>query len=94
MRAYLSVNYGNVVPQDNSTNWRTEVRLFLVNNGHTPAHGVHYKANADVLPNPLPEHFDFPIPNPPETSVSVLGPGQSMIMAANVKHMLSEAGDR
>ena len=46
MRAYLAVYYGTVVPQDSAIGWHTEVRLQLVNNGHTPAHEVSYQANA------------------------------------------------
>jgi hypothetical protein len=90
MRAYLSVNYGAVVPQDNSTGWRTEVRLILVNTGHTPAHDVSYQAKAAVLPIPLPVGFEFPIPDFPPSSKSVIGPGQNMLISHAISDLLSE----
>ena len=91
MRAYLSVNYGTVVPQDNTTGWRTEVRMILVNTGHTPAHDVSYVANADVLPLPLPDDFEFPVPAFPRViSTSVIGPWQNLILRATIPHQLSD----
>jgi len=91
LRAYLSAIFGTVVPQDDSTKWRTEVRLVLVNNGSTPAYDVYYKANAQVLPFPLPEHFDFPIPDPPQTSASVIGPHQNIIMSCPLPNLLNKS---
>lgn len=88
MRAYLSVNYEATVPQDDSTTWRTEVRLRLVNNGHTPAYGVSYQANSGVLPFPLPDDFSFPIQVLPIISESVVGPGQHIIMSSAIKELL------
>lgn len=40
MRAYLGVSYLGVVPQDNVTNYRFEVRCVLINRGATPAHNT------------------------------------------------------
>ena len=77
------------MPQDNTTGWHTEVRLALVNRGHTPAYEVSYKANADVLAFPLPDGFEFPIPDMPVVSTSVIGPGQNTIMSAALRHLLS-----
>ena len=90
MRAYISVRYAAVAPQDNATGWRTEVRLLLVNTGLTPAHNVTYQSHADVLPHPLPDDFDFPIPDVPATSASVVGSQQSFIMGAPVPRLYSD----
>jgi hypothetical protein len=91
MRAYLTVLYGAVVPQDNETKWRTEVRLILVNTGHTPAHRVSYRAKTQVLPVPLPDDFDFPLPEGEPGSTSVIGPGQNIIMSSALDRLLTDA---
>jgi hypothetical protein len=90
MRPYLSVRFGSVVLQDRETNYRFEVRMILVNTGHTPAHNVSYNAKADILPSPLAENFMFEIPESPAGSAGVLGPQQVFIISASVDRMYSD----
>ena len=61
----------------------------LINNGHTPAYGVSYKADAGVLPFPLPDDFSFPIREFPISSESVVGPGQSLIISCFIHDRLT-----
>jgi hypothetical protein len=90
MRAYLSVRFGGVVLQDNTTNYRFEVRMILANTGHTPADEVNYRAVADVLPFPLPDDFTFSMPDIQITSGGVLGPQQVFTMGAFVDRMYTD----
>jgi hypothetical protein len=90
LRAYLSVRFGSIVPQDNATNYRFEVRLLLANTGQTPAHNVYYRAAVDILPLPLPDDFAFLLPDPPMTSAGILGPQQIFSISANLNRMLSD----
>ena len=66
LRAYLGVEWLGALPQKQEPPYRFEIRMSLVNTGPTPAHEITYKAEIAVLPNPLPDNFDFPI-----TSVDV-----------------------
>lgn len=61
-RAYLSVQFGTVIPQDNNTGYRFEPRMLIINNGHTPAYRVRHRIASNVLPFPsLPTDFEFPL---------------------------------
>lgn|GEM_PF-1201359 len=91
MRAYLIANWGAIVEQDSTTNYRFEPRMLLFNTGFTPGYEVSYRAHADVLSFPLPDDFDFPMPDLPLGSASTLGHGQSFIMAAVVDRLYSDA---
>jgi hypothetical protein len=90
MRAYVCVNFGNVIQQDNATDYHFEVRLLLVNVGPTPAYDVGYTAHADVLPFPLPNDFSFPVANIHPGSASTLGAGQNFLMTGVVDKMYSD----
>jgi hypothetical protein len=90
LRAYLCVNFGAAIFQRPETNFRFEVRFQLVNAGQTPAYKVAYKAHAAILPFPLPEDFDFSLPNVPAGSESTLGHGQHLIMSGAVDRLYSE----
>lgn len=90
MRAYVSVRYAITVPQNHTSKWRTEIRLQIVNTGHTPAYELFYKSWCDIFPFPLPENFDFHIPNLPDQSAGTLAPGQHFIIAASVPRVCSE----
>lgn len=89
MRAYLSVTYAVTVPQDDATGHYAEIRLNLINNGHTPAHEVSYKAESRVLPFPLPDDFDFQIGEVPINSESVIGSGQHHIISSVIRDRLT-----
>jgi hypothetical protein len=84
-RAYLSVQFYGVVPQNTATGVRFEPRVSVVNLGNTPAYNVVFRTAADVLPLPLPEDFAFPLPAPlPNRSVSTIGPRLNKILHAVV----------
>ena len=92
-RAYLSVQFGTVIPQDNNTGYRFEPRMLIINNGHTPAYRVRHRIASNVLPFPsLPTDFEFPLPEThPKASIGTLGPEQRFIIQAVVPHLYSDA---
>lgn len=92
-RAYLSVQFGTVIPQDNNTGYRFEPRMLIINNGHTPAYRVRHRIASNVLPFPsLPTDFEFPLPEThPKASIGTLGPEQRFIIQAVVPHLCSDA---
>jgi hypothetical protein len=73
-RAYLSAGFNASIYQD--ANHVFEATAFLVNRGSTPAYDVTFRASVDILPFPIPENFDFPLPEETAgTSVSLIAPG-------------------
>jgi hypothetical protein len=78
-RAYISIEFVGVVPQDPKTKIRFEPRVNLVNLGNTPAYNVRFAATADVLPFPLPPDFKFPLSKP--IGGSFIGPRMKKICA-------------
>jgi hypothetical protein len=66
IRAYLTVTIGSALYQERGgvgqNDTRFEGRPTLVNNGNTPARRVRIQRAAQVLPNPLPPDFQFPLP--------------------------------
>jgi hypothetical protein len=73
LRAYVCVNFGTAIFQNPGTQYRFEVRLLLINAGQTPAYKVAFKVRTDVLPYPLPQNFDFAVPDNPAGSENTLG---------------------
>jgi len=51
-----------MVPQNTATGIRFEPGIRIENRGNTPARNIRFSIAADVLPFPLPEGFDFPLP--------------------------------
>lgn len=91
-RAYLSVTYLGMVPQNPKTGYRFEARMALVNNGNTPAYNVHFRAAADVLPFPLPDDFSFPLPEEaPNASAGMLAPRLNFITSAVAPKVYSDS---
>jgi len=45
----------------------------LINAGQTPAYKIAFKVRADVLPFPLPQDFDFTVPENPASTETTLG---------------------
>jgi hypothetical protein len=92
LRAYFSIQFGTVVPQDNETGYRFEPRMLIINTGHTPGYQVRHRINANVLPFPLPADFEFPLPDfHPEAGIGTLGPQQRFIIGTPVPHLYSDA---
>jgi hypothetical protein len=90
-RAYLSVIFNGIVPQDSTTGIRFQPSVMLINNGNTPAYKVIFRTATDVLPHPLPNDFGFPLPDAlPHRSISVIGPRLHKIMSAVVPKLYSD----
>ena len=75
LRAYLTVIIGSATYQETGKDVRFAGIPRLVNNGNTPAHKVSYRIKSSILPVPLPNDFDFPLPNE-VVGGAMLGPNQ------------------
>jgi hypothetical protein len=62
-RAYGAVLVGGATYQERNKNIRFAAGSVLVNSGMTPAHRVRHRARAAIMPHPLPDDFDFPLPD-------------------------------
>jgi hypothetical protein len=84
LRAYLSVNTGIVIFQDEMKAQPFVVLPDCMNDGQTPAHEVSYNARADILPYPLPDDFNFPEKSEQAvvTSTAVVGPHRNFQLGA------------
>lgn len=90
-RAYLTVAYAGLVPQNNATMYRYEPRMQLSSTGLTPAYKVRYRAASDVLPYPLPADFAFPLPtSEPAGGTGLLGPRNNFTLSAPAPRMYSD----
>jgi hypothetical protein len=90
MRAYLSVSINTGIYQERERNLKFDVRPVVFNSGHTPAHKLTYWASARILPNPLPDNFDFPVGEDNLKSGFVLGPHQNIVINAMVQDFVSD----
>ena len=73
-RAYLTIVFEGMVPQNVATGIRFEPRVRVANRGNTPARNVRFGAAADVLPFPLPTDFTFPLPTEASRVTLALSP--------------------
>lgn len=62
MRAWLTVIIGGGVPQQREKDLKFDARPLILNTGLTPARNVRYQIKAAILPVPLPDDFDFSLP--------------------------------
>jgi hypothetical protein len=94
IRAYLTVAHGPANYQSTIDNRKFDVRPLLGNSGMTPARKVKYRIAADILPNPLPANFDFPL-RPDDPGAGLIGPHQNFYMLAMVPDFVPdvEIGD-
>lgn len=90
-RAYLTILFEGMVPQNVATGIRFEPRMRVVNRGNTPADNIRFATCADVLPFPLPDDFAFPLPTAPSSRSSSIGPGIHKIIRAVVPELYPEA---
>jgi hypothetical protein len=90
MRAYICVVIGHAVFQERTKNLRFQAFPSIVNAGLTPAHKVSFKAAAAILPVPLPEDFDFPLPQA-TSGASVVGPRQNITVSPLVDGFVDDA---
>jgi hypothetical protein len=89
MRAYLTVIFGSATYQEKEKNYFFGGMPRLVNTGHTPANKVGYKAKVDILSGPLPDKFDFPLPDE-IVGGSVLGPNQSSELNSRLDYFVPD----
>ena len=90
MRAYLTVGFIGVLPQDAATNFRFEVRMNLQNVGNTPAYNVETNTYVRVLPFPLLQDFMFPEFNEAIAAPAVMMPHQSNIISGIADRIYSD----
>jgi hypothetical protein len=89
-RAYLTIVFEGVVPQNIATGLRFEPKMHIVNRGNTPAHNIRFATFADVLPFPLRDDFTFPLPTTLPGHSSTIGPGLHKIISAVVPKQYAE----
>jgi hypothetical protein len=88
-RAYLTVNLGGVVQQDNTSNYRFEIRMLVQNVGNTPAYRVASNTHVGILPFPLPVDFEFP--QYVDTGASgIIGPHLNAVITGIADRMFSD----
>ena len=84
MRAYLAVDIGQAVYQDQ--NLRFGSSPVLTNTGFTPAKNVSFRVMADVLPIKLPENFQFADFGEKQINDASLAPRQQFVIHGVVKN--------
>src|SRR5260221_484975 len=92
MPAYICVVIGSAVYQERAKNLKFQAVPSVVNAGLTPAHKVSFRADAAILPIPLPENFTFPLPDIAQ-GTSVIGPRQNITVSPMVKDFVDDAED-
>jgi hypothetical protein len=96
LRAYLTVVIGTAIFQERREgqgDLRFEGKPNLVNTGNTPARKVRIRINADILPVPIPEDFNYPLPDEPiKSAEGAVGAHQTYILSGGlVKDFVPEA---
>jgi hypothetical protein len=89
MRAYICVEVGTAAYQVQADDIKFAAQTVMHNVGSTPAHQVRFSATAAILPFPLPNNFDFPLPTRP-VGGSPLGPNQRMNITRIVDNFVPE----
>jgi hypothetical protein len=87
MRAWLTVIIGGGVPQQREKGLKFDARPLILNTGLTPARNVRYQIETAILPVPLPDDFDFPLPE------KGFGAGGNCIGAHQNAQMIAVAND-
>jgi hypothetical protein len=90
MRAYVSAVVGGAVFQDRANNLKFQGSPAIVNSGLTPAHKVRHKAKAAILPVPLPDDFNFPLPES-DSGENMIGPRQQTVISPIVDDFIDDA---
>ena len=97
MRAYLTVLVGGAIYQERregQSDLKFEGRPDLLNTGNTPARKVRIRIAADILPIPVPEDFDFPLPELEEElakDAGIVGAHQKYTLAGTLKNFVPDA---
>jgi hypothetical protein len=89
-RAYITVLVGDSIYQEREKNLRFQARPALMNTGNTFARKVGHRSKAAILPVPLPDNFDFPLPEE-RAGASVVGAHQNATISAVVDEFVEDA---
>jgi hypothetical protein len=88
-RAYLSATFNAAFYQD--ANPVFEAQALLTNRGSTPAYDVTFRAAVGILPSPIPDDFEFPLPDDTAgVSVSFIAPGLAKIITRNLPNRVPD----
>lgn len=96
LRAYLTVTIGPISlfqerREPGQADLKFETRPNLNNTGNTPARNVTIRIAADILPIPIPDEFQFPLPEEGEIkNAGVVGAHQTTIVAGTVKDFVPD----
>jgi hypothetical protein len=91
MRPYLSIVEPGFIPQDAQRGTGAGLQVIVLNTGHTPAHNFRFYARINVLPFPLPDDFDFVIPDRELTRSGHLNPGQRFFFRRSLDRLMTDA---
>jgi hypothetical protein len=93
MRAYLTVVIGGAVFQQRRE-WQNDLKFeakpSLVNTGNTPARNIRIQTAADILPIPVPQDFEYPLPDEPMNSAGIIGAHQNQSLTGIVKDFVPD----
>lgn len=90
-RAWVYVRFDACISQDRTTAYPFETIVSLVNAGHTPARALNFARRLAILPYPLPDDFDFTLPESQFDAAGSLVPGQSLNFRQNIATLISDA---
>jgi hypothetical protein len=90
MRAYLAVGIGFAVYQVRLDNKKFEGKPLVINTGQTPALKVRHRSKAAILSIPLPNDFNYPLPDE-DAGASMLGAQRTANISAIVEEFVSDA---
>lgn len=96
MRAYLTVTIGSISlyqerREPGQPDLKFETRPNLTNTGNTPARNVCIRIAADILSIPIPQSFQFPLPEENEIkNAGIVGAHQTSVLAGTVKDFVSD----
>jgi hypothetical protein len=96
LRAYLTVTTGAISlfqerREPGQPDLKFETRPNLTNTGNTAARNVNIRIAADILPLPIPNTFQFPLPEEGEIkNAGVVGAHQTSVLAGTVKDFVPD----
>jgi hypothetical protein len=94
LRAYLTVTIGTAVYQERREgqgDLKFEVKPNLVNTGSTPARKVCIRIAADILPEPPPEDFTFPLSEANFKDSGIVGAHHTYILSGTVPDFVPDS---
>jgi hypothetical protein len=81
-RAYITVLIGEATYQSKMDGLKFDVKPLVVNTGFSPARNVWHRLSVNILPVPLPDNFDFPLPDKRSRLGIIASQQRAYIMAA------------